>query len=189
MQLAFKTPFSWAEQAIENMDEFLLDHASCERKASSMAMSMVAHYPDKPHLVKAMIKLALEELNHFKQVMKIILKRNLVLPPDYKDPYVNQIRSCIRKPKDEYFLDRLLVAGVIEARGEERFRLISEALPEGSLKSFYQAITISEARHHEMFVDLAKRYFPSEVVNSRLETLIVEEAKIIQNCTLQVTVH
>ncbi len=189
MQLAYQTPSSWAENAIENMDQFLLDHASCERKASSMAMSMVAHYPDKPHLVKEMIKLALEELNHFKQVMKIILKRNLILPPDYKDPYVNQIRQCIRKPSDEYFLDRLLVAGVIEARGEERFRLMSEALPKGSLKSFYEAITISEARHHEMFVELAERYFPKEVVQARLATLIKEEAKIIQNCSHQATVH
>ena len=136
-----------------------------------------------------MINLALEELNHFKQVMKIILKRKLVLPPDYKDPYVNGFRAYIRKPKDEYFLDRFLVAGIIEARGEERFKLISEALPEGPMKKFYHNIAVSEARHHELFIELAEIYFPKDEVMKRCDELVSIEAKIISSCEHLPTVH
>ena len=140
------TPSSraWLDCVLANFDEFLIDHAANERKASSMAMSLVAHYPDKPDLVREMVDLALEELTHFKQVMRLMQERSLIMPPDEKDLYVNQIRSNVRGDTEGYFLDRLLTGAVIEARGEERFRQVASHLADEKLKAFYTALANSE---------------------------------------------
>ena len=156
--LKYHTPAAWADQVIDHMDDFLLDHAACERKASGMAMSMVAHYPDKPDLVRAMIDLAIEELAHFKEVTKLMHERGIYEKQDTKDPYVNGLKSCMSSGREAYFRDRLLIASVIEKRGHERFQLIADALPEGKLQKFYHAISQSEARHYELFYNLAIQY-------------------------------
>ena len=129
IKLRYATPASWAKQIIDHMDEFLPDHAAAEKKASSMAMTMVAHYPDREALVQAMIDLALEELGHFRAVVKIMHKRGLKLLPDEKDHYVNALRKHMRDGTSAYLMDRLLIAGIIEARGAERFGLVANALP------------------------------------------------------------
>lgn len=179
MQLKITTPTAWLDCVLANINLFLIDHAHAEKKASGMAMSMIAHYPDRTQLVKAMTDLAVEELIHFKQMMKILHTRGLILTPDEKDPYVNQLRRCFRQGTNEYLLDRLLIAGIIEARGCERFGLIAAALPLGDLKTFYQLITKSEAKHHALFTDLAKLYFDEHTVASRLAELLEQEADII----------
>jgi len=179
----------WLEHVFKNFDSFLIDHAACERKASATAMSLVAHYPDKTKLVAAMIDLSLEELTHFKQVYEILQKRHLVLRVDEKDLYVNELLKLIRKGPSEYFLDRLLIAGVIEARGCERFASIAKHLPEGEMKNFYQEITRSEAKHQHLFINLAKHYFPTEVVQTRLEELTLAEANILSQLPLRAAVH
>ena len=124
------SPQAWTDCVLENFDTFLLDHAAAEKKASGMALSMVSHYPDKARLVLAMAELAVEEMVHFREVVKIIQARGLTLGADVKDPYVNSIRTLLRQGSELYLLDRLLTAGVIEARGAERFGLIAKALPE-----------------------------------------------------------
>jgi len=113
IELKFKTPPEWAEGIANAIDIFLPDHATAEKKASSMAMTMVSHYPDKPELVTAMVDLALEELSHFRAVVKIMHERGLTLLPDQKDSYVNALRRSFRDGKDHYFMDRLLVAGIV----------------------------------------------------------------------------
>ena len=130
MPLTLKTASAqgWLEAVLASFDEFLLDHAANERKASAMAMSMVAHYPDRPRLVSEMIDLALEEMNHFRQVYRLIEARGLMLTADDKDPYVNALRRRMDKTREPYLLDRLLTGSVIEARGAERFSLIAGAL-------------------------------------------------------------
>ena len=150
----------WVQTVLNDLDAFLLDHASNERKASALAMSLVAHYPDRDVLVREMIQVAQEELEHFRRVFEIIDARGLVLAADIRDPYVRALLEQLRKGRDPYFLDRLLVAGVVEARGCERFGLLGEALPPGELKDFYQDIARSEARHHGLFLRLARTYFP-----------------------------
>ncbi|MBB3061982.1 tRNA-(ms[2]io[6]A)-hydroxylase [Microbulbifer rhizosphaerae] len=176
--LRFTTPKSWTEPVLADFDHFLQDHAAAEKKASGMAVSMFSHYPDKPVLVEAMVNLALEEMNHFRQVIKLMHERGVYQAPDEKDPYINAIRKLIRRGSEAYLLDRLLTAGIIEARGCERFGLVAEALPQGTLKTFYQVITESEARHHELFVELALEYFPRETVEARLGQLLDAEAAI-----------
>lgn len=174
---------------MDDFDHFLLDHAAAEKKASGMALSMVSHYPDRTRLVAAMTDLAVEEMVHFREVVKLVQSRGLVLGADEKDPYVNAIRALIRQGSDVYLLDRLLTAGVIEARGAERFGLVAEALPEGDLKNFYRSITRSECRHFELFLDLAKEYFSAGVIESRWQALLDAEGEIIRDLPLRAALH
>jgi len=189
IELKFKTPDEWATGIVAGMDVFLPDHATAEKKASSMAMTMVSHYPDKTGLVDAMIDLALEELSHFRGVVKLMHQRGLKLLPDEKDPYINSLRRSFRQGKEEYFMDRLLIAGIIEARGAERFGLVAEALPEGSLKRFYDSITRSERTHQDLFLNLALGYFDQAQVQVRLDDLLVVEADIVSNLPIRVALH
>ena len=189
IELKFKTPAAWAVGVVDAMDVFLPDHAAAEKKASSMAMTMVSHYPDKPELVTAMIDLALEELSHFRSVVKIMQGRGVSLLPDEKDPYVNALRREARRASDLYLMDRLLIAGIVEARGAERFGMIASALPEGELKRFYDAITRSEQGHEELFLRLAELYFDSGTVRQRLEELLEAEAGIVRNLPVRLALH
>jgi tRNA-(ms[2]io[6]A)-hydroxylase len=187
--LMYKTPASWAEGVVGAIDRFLPDHAAAEKKASSMAMTMVSHYPDKPELVMAMIDLAIEELSHYRAVVKLMQERNLYLLPDEKDPYVNQLRRSIRDGKDLYFMDRLLVAGIVEARGAERFGLVADALPAGQLQRFYRTITQSEEGHQALFIELADLYFDPSVTRRRLTELLEIEAGIVEALPLRPALH
>jgi tRNA 2-(methylsulfanyl)-N6-isopentenyladenosine37 hydroxylase len=189
IELAWATPSEWADGVLANMDTFLLDHAACERKASATAMAFVSHYPDRPDLVRAMIALAQEELEHFRQVWLRVEDRNLVLKPDTKDRYVRGLRKHIRDGTELYLLDRLVVAAVVEARGQERFGLIADALPSGDLKRFYALITRSEALHAQQFLDLADRYFDRDTVRRRLQTLLAKEAEIISALPFRPALH
>ena len=179
----------WLNTVLDNFDEFLLDHAANERKASSMAMSLVAHYPDKTYLVEAMVDLALEELNHFRQVVRLVIKRKLILAPDEKDAYVNQLRKHIRRGTEHYFLDRLLSAAVIEARGAERFTLISRNIDDDELKVFYSTLAKSEANHHLLFVDMAECYFDVADVSSRLDEWLGFEAEVLGQLPIRARLH
>lgn len=188
--LQITTSRDWVNLNVEKIDEFLLDHASCERKASGMAMSMVAHYPDRPKLVREMISLAQEELEHFRQVWIRMNERGLKLGPDTKDTYVRSLRGLLRSNTEHYLLDRLVVAGIIEARGHERFQLLADNLPETStLKSFYIHIARSEDRHARLFIDLAKEYFPDEEVDKRVVEIGSSEAEIVMDLPIRVALH
>ncbi len=177
-ELKYKTPFSWTEAVMADFDTFLQDHAAAEKKASGMALSMLSHYPDRRKLVRAMTDLALEEMIHFKQVVKILLERDITLGKDTKDSYVKDLRALFRQGKDVFLLDRLLVAAVIEARGYERFSLVAEALAEGKEKDFYVTIAKSEEKHAFLFVELAYEYFDKAEVDVRLEEILHAEAEI-----------
>jgi len=188
-ELKYQTPFNWTETVLADLNAFLQDHAAAEKKASGMAMSMLSHYPDKKRLVKEMTDLALEELIHFKEVVKILQARDISLCDDKKDTYIKQIRSVFRNGKDVFFLDRLLVGAVIEARGFERFSLVGEALEEGKLKDFYMAIAASEKTHKNLFVELAYEYFDKAEVDERLEEILIAEAEICKNLPFRAALH
>ena len=187
--LRYHTPFNWTEKILADFDTFLCDHAAAEKKASSMAMTMISHYPDKPELVLAMTDLAVEELNHFKEVVRIIYQRGITLRSDAKDAYITGFRKHFRQGKEEYLLDRLLIAGIIEARGHERFSLVAQALEAGELKTFYEAITRSEERHYHLFFELAERYADKSKVDKRLDELLNAEAEIIANIPFTCALH
>ncbi|NET32363.1 MAG: tRNA-(ms[2]io[6]A)-hydroxylase [Cyanothece sp. SIO1E1] len=189
LELQCESSEAWLEAVLGDFDRFLLDHAVNEKKAAGAALNLAAHYPDKPDLVAAMINLSIEELCHYRDVFKLIRERSLRLLADAKDAYVNQLRATIRGERQDYFLDRLLVAGIIEARGLERFAKIAEALPTGELKDFYQTIALSEARHSNLFLQLANQYCDVDLVGSRLETLLALEASILAALPVRAMLH
>jgi tRNA-(ms[2]io[6]A)-hydroxylase len=189
IDLLYDTPHAWAEGVVAAMDDFLPDHAAAEKKASGMAMGMVSHYPDRPELVTAMIDLAIEELNHYRAVVRLMNQRGLQLLPDEKDPYVNDLRRAIRHGKEVYFMDRLLVGGIVEARGAERFGLVAEQLPPGELKRFYRSITRSEEEHRGLFLQLAELYFDPAETRVRLDELLEIEADIVRALPLRPALH
>ena len=189
MQLKVPTSPRWIETVLKDFDSFLLDHAACERKASATAMTLLLHYPDRRELVSAMIDLAQEELAHFGQVYERIAERGLVLAADAKDHYVNRLTREFRQGSDAYFLDRLLVSGIVEARGCERFSIVAEALPPGPLKDFYVGLSSAEARHRGLFLRLARVYFDEATVDARLEELLAVEAGVVAELPLRAAVH
>jgi len=192
IKLIKPTPSEWLNKVRSNFDAFLLDHAANERKASSMAMSMVAHYPDKQELVAAMIDLALEELNHFRQVYRLSCERGLKLADDQKDAYVNNLHKHMRRESrqtNEYLLDRLLVAAVIEARGAERFSLLADHLTDPLLGTFYATLAKSEHNHADLFVNLANHYFSAKQVTERLAEWLVIESRVMQTLSIRARLH
>lgn len=190
LTLRAHTPSAWTKTVLADFNAFLNDHAQAEKKASGMAMSMLSHYPDKPELVREMVELSIEELAHFREVIKLMQARGLQLGNDEKDPYVNQIRQHISKGDSEmYLLDRLLTGAIIEARGCERFGLIGDTHPDPELKKFYQLIAESEAKHHLLFIDLAELYIDHKKIEARLDWWLDIEAEIVKSLPLRAALH
>ncbi|MBN4081894.1 MAG: tRNA-(ms[2]io[6]A)-hydroxylase [Gammaproteobacteria bacterium] len=189
INLLSATDPEWVNVIINNFDAFLADHANCERKASSLAMSMVVRYPDRPKIITALVELAQEELEHFGQVYALMEKRGVSLIKDEPDPYVNQLCKLMRHGRSERFLDQLLVSSIIECRGAERFRLIAEALKDPELKHFYKVLSGVEAKHGHVFVDMALHYFTEEEVYPRLQELAKFEAKIVAKLEWRASLH
>jgi tRNA-(ms[2]io[6]A)-hydroxylase len=189
MRLPAATPASWTEAVLDDFGAFLLDHAACERKASASAMAFVAHYPDRPELVDRCIGLAREELEHFHRVYGKIAERGLRLAPDTRSEYAARLSRHFRQGSEAYFLDRLLTAAVVEARGCERFGLLAAALPAGSMRDFYREIARSEVRHHELYVELARTYFESDCVESRLGQILEIESRVMAELPIRAALY
>jgi tRNA-(ms[2]io[6]A)-hydroxylase len=179
VHLKSPTPPAWTAAVLADFGAFLQDHAGCERKASAAALALVAHYPDRRTLVQECLGLAQEELSHFEAVWRLLDARGLALRPDTRSVYMERLAKEFRQGSGVYFLDRLLAAGIAEARGCERFGLVASALPEGSERDFYREIARAEVRHQELYFDLAREYFEAFEVEARLAELLDAEARII----------
>ncbi len=190
LDLKFDTPKEWVEAVMNDFDSFLQDHADCERKASSMAMSFVAKCPDKTRIIPELIETALEELEHFQQVYSIMEKRGVQLKSEMpEDLYIKQLLALCRSKPVERLLDRMLLASVIECRGTERFRLVADALQDDELKKFYKMLWASEAKHGNIFVKMALEYYNKAEVYRRLEELVEEEAHICKALPIKAALH
>jgi len=190
LDIACPSKPEWLHAVMNDFDSFLQDHADCERKASAMAMSFVAKYPDRKEILPELIETAVEELEHFQQVYQLMEKRNIDLPSGMsKDIYVTQLIQACRSQKEERFMDRLLVASVVETRGAERFRLIAEALEEEDLKKFYKSLWISEAKHGHIFIKMALNYFDKKPVYERLAFFIAKEGEVINSLEIKAALH
>ena len=191
LDLAGSTPPEWVRTVLADFPSFLQDHADCERKASAMAMSFVAKYPDRSEIIPELIETALEELGHFQQVYSHMAKRGIRLAKEMiEDPYIKALLEQCRTDPLNRFLDRLLLASIIECRGAERFRLVWAALEhDAELKDFYHQLWVSEAKHGNIFVKMALNYFAKERVYSRLEELNQAEGRIIQTLELRASLH
>ena len=189
IDLHVQTDPRWVNTILGNFDEFLADHANCERKASALAMSLVVKYPDRTEIIPRLIDLALEEMEHFRQVYALMERRNLRLVPDCADPYVNQLLNLRRHGREDGFLDRMLLASIIECRGAERFRIISDALEDTQLKTFYRSLWGAEAKHGHIFVDMALVYFDTATVYDRLRDLARVEGAIVNTLEWRPSLH
>ena len=181
---------AWIDAVMADFDSFLQDHADCERKASAMAMSLVAKYPDRTEIIPELIATGVEELEHFQQVYEIMEKRGLQLNHSIGgDPYVQALLKACHSGILERFLDRLLRASVVETRGAERFKMVADHLQDAELKRFYKMLWASEAKHGHIFVKMALQYFDSEKVYDRLQYWIDKEAEIINALEIRAALH
>ena len=192
LNLDIKTPSpqAWLDAVLSDFDSFLQDHADCERKASSMAMSLVAKYPNRLEIIPELIETGVEELEHFRDVYKIMEERGIQLNHSIpEDLYVKQLIKKCHSGIEERFLDRLLIASVVETRGAERFKMVADALEDEELKSFYKRLWTSEAKHGHIFVKMALHYFDEKTVYDRLEYWIDIESEIIENLEIKAALH
>lgn len=190
LPLIGKTPKEWTQKILANFDMFLLDHASCERKAAALAMSFIAKFPDRKCLIEPMVSLAREELEHFAQVYRLLVKRNIAHNhPDEKDDYVNAILQRLRHGREERFLDRLLTSGLIEARGYERFAILAQALEEPELKTFYHDLSRRELGHFRIFFNIAEIYFSKEEVAEATARIAQYEYEAMMGTPLSSRLH
>lgn len=191
LELTAKSPPEWVETVMNDFPSFLQDHADCERKASAMAMSLVAKYPNRVEMIPELIETGIEELEHFQRVYHHMAKRGVQLAKEIQeDPYIKALLALCHSDPQRRFLDRLLLGSIIECRGAERFRLVCEAIQnDAELKEFYHELWVSEAKHGNIFVKLALNYFPEEQVYKRLEELNTAEGDIIRNLPLRAALH
>lgn len=189
--LKLPTDPRWVNIVEENISEILTDHAYCEQKAASYAISLIIKYPAIPELVNKMTALAQEELEHFQMVHNIIVERGFSLGEERRDPYVQDLMSFIKRggSYEMVLVDRLLIAAMIEARSCERFRVLSENITDKDLAKFYHDLMASEARHYTMFLKLAKKYGVGVDVDTRWNQFLKKEAEIMLSYGKKETVH
>ncbi len=191
-KLKLPTDPKWVRNVVgKNIPEILTDHAWCEQKAATNAISIVVKFPELTDLVQEMILLAKEELSHFEMVHNLIQKRGFELGRERKDDYVGLLYNYMRKggPRNEVLIDRLLFAAMIEARSCERFKVLSENIDDTELAAFYNELMISEANHYTMFIGFARKYAGSIDVEKRWEEWLAYEAQVILNFGVKETVH
>ena len=180
----------WIKCVLNNFDSFLQDHADCERKASAMAMSFVAKCPDRHKILPTLIDIAIEELEHFQLVFNIMKNRGISLKKEMtQDLYIQSLMKYCKTDKEGRFLDRLLLASIFECRGAERFKLVADNLMNGELKTFYKKLWASEAKHGNVFVQMALEYFDEKKVYERLSYLMDHESKLIDELPITPGLH
>ncbi len=180
----------WIDAVMSDFDAFLQDHADCERKASAMAMSFVAKYPDRIEIIPELIETGVEELEHFQQVYALMASRGIQLQHSIgEDIYMKQLIKKCHSGREERFMDRLLIASVVETRGAERFKLVAEAQTDPELAKFYKTLWVSEAKHGHIFVKMALNYFEKETVYERLAWWVAQEGEIINGLDIRPALH
>lgn len=190
--LRLETDPSWVNIAEKNIQEILTDHAWCEQKAASNAISITVGYPQYPELVDEMLSLAKEELTHFEMVHQKIKDRGFKLGFERKDHYVNELYKFMRKgfTKEIALIDRLLFAAMIEARSCERFRILSTHVQDEDLRKFYHELMVSEANHYTTFIGFARKYGEGvEDVNARWQQWLDFEGALVKSYGKRETIH
>ena len=189
--LKLPTDPRWVNIVEKNIEEILTDHAYCEQKAASTAISIIIGFPDRSELVKEMTALVREEMGHFNMVHEKIVERGWKLGRERKDEYVIELMKFFPKggSKTTHLVHKLLYAALIEARSCERFRLLSENITDKELADFYRNLMVSEANHYTMFLGFARKYGDREVVDQKWQDLLVYEAEIMANLGKKESMH
>lgn len=192
LKLQLPTDPLWVKNVVEsNIQEILTDHAYCEQKAASNAITLIIQNPNYPEIVQEMAMLVQEEMGHFKRVHDIIIKRGYQLGKERKDDYVGELYKFIKPggARQTQMIDRLLFSAMIEARSCERFKVLSENINDEELSLFYHELMISEAGHYTMFLRLAKKYGGDIDVDARWKEFLAYEADVVKNYGKRETIH
>lgn len=191
LRLKLPTDPRWVNIVEKNIEEILTDHAWCEQKAASNAISMIVKYPGKSELITMLMQIAAEELDHFRMVHEKIIARGFVLGAERKDEYVNLLYNFQQGggSRDSQLTDRLLFSAMIEARSCERFKILSENISDPELKSFYHELMVSEAGHYTTFISFAKKYADPAAVEKRWSEWLEYEGEIIKGFGVRETIH
>ncbi len=192
--LKLPTDPRWVNIVERNVEEILTDHAYCEQKAASNAISMIIQYPQYPDLVEAMVLISQEEMEHFGMVHQKMMERGMTLGFERKDPYVNDLADFLRKhksggPKASHFVNQMLFAAMIEARSCERFKILSEEIDDADLRDFYRSLMESEARHYTTFLGFARKYGQGIDVDARWQEFLEFEATLMIKYGKTETMH
>lgn len=181
LHLKTQSQSRWLKQVDQSLDEILIDHAHCERKAASTAMNLMNAYTENRDICVEMSRIIEEELEHFHQVIDILDQRSIKFRRLPVGPYGRRLNSLIRVSEPDRGVDRMLVASLIEARSCERFSLLADHVQQSDpqLSEFYASLFESEARHHSTYVRLAEAFADRDVVRRRLDQMSLEESRII----------
>ncbi|WP_027376945.1 tRNA-(ms[2]io[6]A)-hydroxylase [Kaistella palustris] len=189
-KLKLLTDPRWANIAEGNLEEILTDHAWCEQKATTNAITLITMLPEYPGIITELLNIAREELDHFQQVHEIIKKRGYEFGRERKDDYVGQLfKFIVQGSREDYIVDRLLFAAMIEARSCERFKVLTENIKDEELKTFYKELMISEANHYTAFIGFARKLGDPEKVNQRWEEWLTYESEIIKSYGKKESIH
>ena len=189
LHLASNTSPQWLPRAGAHLDEVLLDHAHCEKKAAGAAVKMLFSYPHYRYLQEPLAELAREELDHFRQVLRHLDARGVRYEAIRPSPYAMALHGLVRRDEPDRLVDMLLISALIEARSSERFGLLAAGLEDSALADFYHSLLACEARHHGIYVGLAERLISRVELDARLARLAEHEAEIIQRPCDWVRLH
>ena len=179
LRLKKETRADWISQAMPQINEILLDHAHCEKKAASMALHLMFRYPEYPQLMLPLSELAREELRHFEQVFAVMEERNIRFRRQRPSTYAGRLVSVVRKDEPHRMLDLMICACLIEARSCERMKILSETLTDPKLARLYRGLLACEARHHQVYIDMLETIYPREEIMERLEELATHESNVL----------
>jgi tRNA 2-(methylsulfanyl)-N6-isopentenyladenosine37 hydroxylase len=179
LSLASATDPTWVERALAGLDEVLIDHAHCEKKAASTAVSLLFRYPDQTHLLGPLASLAGEELEHFQQVLDLLARLSIDFRRQVPSGYAADLLAAVRREEPARAVDTFLCLSLIEARSCERMKLLADALTEGAIRDLYTGLLACEARHHRTYVALASELATGEDVRARLASLAAHEARVL----------
>lgn len=178
LHLALPTDPAWVARALAALDDVLIDHAHCEKKAASTAVSLLFRYPESPWLSVELARLAREELEHYEQVIGVLAARGVAFRRQRPSPYAGALLAAVRPDEPARMIDTLLCLALIEARSCERMQLLADAVPDATLAAFYRGLLASEARHHRSYVRLAEDASGGDVAG-RLHELATHEAAVL----------
>ncbi len=180
LHLKSETDATWFKQVDEDLPAILIDHAHCEKKAAGTALNLIFAYVEDEELCREMTEIVNEELEHFHMVLDLLKRRDISFCRLTPSTYGRKLNDLVRKQEPERAIDRLLVAGLIEARSCERFHKLAEHVSsDEELSGFYHSLFESEARHHTTYTRLATHFAPQDVVFKRLDELAELEAEIL----------
>lgn len=193
VMLGLKLPTDprWVQIVELDIGEVLTDHAYCEQKAASNAISNIVKFPEYPDMVDAMVQICQEEIKHFGMVHEKLKERGLKLGRERKDLYVQDLMNFMVKggSRAGQFVDKMLFSALIEARSCERFSLLSEHLSDPDLRSFYRELMVSEASHYTTFIGLARKYAENIDVKTRWQEFLTHEASLMSKYGKKESIH